>query len=107
MVRVDKRRLSVMSNKMHILKDTPWYCTATNSHKLVKSYGIWFCCRYYAEIVGNVSRGQSHAVWMSILGFLSLIYLGLFAGSIGQSQTEQETFDTPYKLRNMLFGREQ
>jgi hypothetical protein len=41
---------------------------------------------------------------MSVFGMISLVYLALFAGSIGQSQTEQQTFDTPYKLRNMLFG---
>lgn len=64
---------------------------------------MFACAPFDTEIVGNVSRGQSHAVWMGVLGTLSLIYLGLFAGSIGQSHAEQETFDVPYKLRNIFF----
>jgi hypothetical protein len=46
------------------------------------------------EIVGNITRGKSLGVWMSVLGSLGFIFLGLMLGAVG-SNTEVPAVEAP------------
>jgi hypothetical protein len=44
-----------------------------------------------SEIVGTITRGRSRGAWMAVLGFIGLIFVGLFVGAVGQSQASTAT----------------
>ena len=44
-----------------------------------------------SEIIGNITRGRSRGAWLAVLGFIGLIFVGLFVGAVGESQASTAT----------------
>jgi lipase ATG15 len=57
----------------------------------VDEYTRWQKQSRLNEIVGNITRGRSLGVWMSVLGFLGFIFLALMLLAVGTEKATQAT----------------
>ena len=63
-------------------------------------YELWKNQSRLNEIVGNITRGRSLGVWLSVLGSLGFAFLALMLGAVGSGAEDQAIVESnPFSTR--------
>ena len=61
----------------------------------VNEYELWKNQSRLNEIVGNITRGRSLGVWLSVLGSLGFAFLALMLGAVGSGAEDEAIVEAP------------